>query len=427
MPTPSAELAPPREAPHAIRAYWLTEAFYPPIVGGQELFAAQIVQALAARGIQMQVITRQSVPPSAARESIGRVPVRRFAPAGNLKGKAWRAVLPILGYLLHLFLVLVKESRRYDIVIVSGAKLMPMIVVPACYLMRKKCIVRVESFFELKEAVSSESLRDMGGFSARLIVGAVDGVRLFFLRRAHAVIAISAEIRAALLNRGIRGSRIHSISNAVDLQKFRPVSVADKEGLIRKLELPKGRLLAVFAGRLSRAKGLPMLIEAWPAIIARHPRLCLLVIGSGHISFDNCEAYVKDFASTHGLEDSVRFLGERSNIHEYLQAADLFVFPTEYEGFSLALVEAMGCQLPVVVTAVGAAPDLIKNGENGFLFPPKNAAAMSSAIDTALAAQPRWPQIAASARASVTQFDLAMVADRYLALCGDLADAPHDL
>ena len=190
-------------------------------------------------------------------------------------------MLPILGYLLHLFLVLVKESRRYDIVIVSGAKLMPMIVVPACYLMRKKCIVRVESFFELKEAVSSESLRDMGGFSARLIVGAVDGVRLFFLRRAHAVIAISAEIRAALLNRGIRGSRIHSISNAVDLQKFRPVSVADKEELIRKLELPTGRLLAVFAGRLSRAKGLPMLIEAWPAIIARHPRLCLLVIGSG--------------------------------------------------------------------------------------------------------------------------------------------------
>src|SRR5580700_8558288 len=259
MPTPSAELAPPREAPHAIRAYWLTEAFYPPIVGGQELFAAQIVQALAARGMQMQVITRQSVPRSAARESIGRVPVRRFAPAGNLKGKAWRAVLPILGYLLHLFLVLVKESRRYDIVIVSGAKLMPMIVVPACYLMRKKCIVRVESFFELKEAVSAESLRDMGSFSARLMVAGVDGVRLFFLRRAHAVIAISAEIRAALLNRGIRGNRIHSIPNAVDLQKFRPVSVADKEELIRKLELPTGRLLAVFAGRLSRAKGLPML------------------------------------------------------------------------------------------------------------------------------------------------------------------------
>jgi glycosyltransferase involved in cell wall biosynthesis len=427
MSTPPEERLPRRDAPAAIRAYWLTEAFYPPIVGGQELFAAQIVQALSSRGMRMQVITRQSVPPSLSREFISSVYVRRFAPAGNLKGKAWRAVLPILGYLLRLLVVLLKESRRYDIVIVSGAKLMPMIVVPVCHIMRKKCIVRVESFFELKEAVSSESLREMDGFSARLMVGGVDGVRLFFLRRAHAVIAISAEIRAALLQRGIRGDRIHSIPNAVDLQKFRPVSTEDKAALIQKLQLPPERMLAVFAGRLSRAKGLPMLIEAWPAIIARHPRLCLLVIGSGHISFDNCEAYVKDFARRHGLEDSVRFLGERSDIHQYLQAADLFVFPTEYEGFSLALVEAMGCELPVVVTAVGAAPDLIKNGENGFLFAPKNTEAMTSAIETALAAQPRWPQIAAAARASVMPFDLATVAERYLALCGDLVDEPHDL
>ena len=46
------------------RVYWLTEAFYPPIVGGQELFAARVVRALADRGLQMTVITRQSEPPA---------------------------------------------------------------------------------------------------------------------------------------------------------------------------------------------------------------------------------------------------------------------------------------------------------------------------------------------------------------------------
>jgi glycosyltransferase involved in cell wall biosynthesis len=407
--------------------YWLTEAFYPPIVGGQELFAAQIVQALAARGMRVQIITRQSEPLSPDAELIGAVYVRRFRPAGNLKGKAWRAVLPILGYLLRLTMLLLKESRRYDIVIVSGAKLMPMIVVPVCHLMGKKCIVRVESFFELKEAVSAESLRGMGRISAGVMVRGVDRLRLFFLRRAHAVIAISEEIHAALLSRGVEAPRIHDIPNAVDLQKFRPVDAAEKTRLMQKLQLPSGKTIAVFAGRLSRAKGLPMLIEAWPKILARHSRLCLLVVGSGHISFDNCEEYVKEFTREHALTDSVRFIGERSNIDEYLQAADFFLFPTEYEGFSLALVEAMGCALPVVVTAVGAAPDLVRDGENGFLFSPKDPQAMMTAIDAALGARSRWPQIAAAARASVARFDLATVADQYLALCGSLTYPLDDL
>jgi glycosyltransferase involved in cell wall biosynthesis len=403
-----------------LRVYWLTEAFYPPIVGGQELFASQIVQALSAKGVVASVITRQSVPASASVELLGLVNVRRLQPAGNLKGKGWRAVFPILGYLTRLAVLLLKEAGRYDIVVVSGAKVMPMIVVPICLVTRKKCILRVESFFELQEAISSESLRGMSSFSARALVGGIDHLRQFLLRRAAAVIAISTEIRAGLLSRGISAARIYDIPNAVDLGKFHPVSTEEKLRLSQKLRLPTGKTLVIYAGRLSRAKGLPMLIESWPTLVARHPELCLLVVGSGGISFDNCEDYVKGFTRTHHLENHVQFLGESSCVYEYLQASDLFVFPTEYEGFSLALVEALGCALPVAVTSVGAAPDLIRDGQNGFLFPPKNSAAMLTAIEGALSARPRWIEIGAAARASVTRFDLSVVADQYLALCRDL-------
>lgn len=407
-----------------LRVYWLTEAFYPPIVGGQELFAAQIVQALALKGVNPSVITRQTEPPSPSAELLGLVKVRRFPPAGNLKGKGWRAVLPIVGYLTRLALLLLREAGRYDIIVVSGAKVMPMVVVPACALTRKKCILRVESFFELKEAVSAESLRDMGGFSARALVRSIDGLRLYLLRKADAVIAISAEIRAALLARHVDAARIRDIPNAVDLKKFHPVAADEKLRLRAKLGLPSDKILVIYAGRLSRAKGLPMLIEAWPALIERHPQLCLLVVGSGRISFDNCEDYVKEFVRTHQLQNHVEFLGESSSVHEFLQAADLFIFPTEYEGFSLALVEALGCALPVVVTAVGAAPDLIHEGQNGFLFPPKDSTAMVTALDAALGARQRWPEIGAAARASISRFDLAVVADQYLALCRDLLRQP---
>jgi glycosyltransferase involved in cell wall biosynthesis len=413
---------PPAAPPETqkLRVYWLTEAFYPPIVGGQELFASQVVQALSSRGVEASVITRQSVPPSASAERLGLVEVRRFPPAGNLKGKGWRALLPILGYLSRLAVLLLKETGRYDIVVVSGAKVLPMIVVPICLLTRKKCILRVESFFELQEAVSAESLRDMSGLSARALVGFIDRLRLNLLRRSSAVIAISTEIRAGLLRRGVSAARVHDIPNAVDLKKFRPVAVEERSRLAQKLRLPAGKTLVIYAGRLSRAKGLPMLIEAWPTLIERYPELYLLIVGSGSISFDNCEDYVKEFTRTHQLEKHVQFLGESSCVQEYLQAADLFVFPTEYEGFSLALVEALACALPVAVTEVGAAPDLIEDGRNGFLFPPKNSAALVAAIEAALAARDRWPEIGAAARASVTRFDLSVVADQYLTLCRDL-------
>ena len=75
-----------------LRVYWLTEAFYPPIVGGQELFAAQVVQALSTRGADVGVITRQSEPPSPSAEHLGLVEVRRFPPAGNLKGAVDKSV-----------------------------------------------------------------------------------------------------------------------------------------------------------------------------------------------------------------------------------------------------------------------------------------------------------------------------------------------
>jgi glycosyltransferase involved in cell wall biosynthesis len=244
------------------------------------------------------------------------------------------------------------------------------------------------------------------------------------MRKADAVIAISLEIRTALLSRGVSATRIHDIPNAVDLKKFRPISAEEKLRLCAKLQLPRDKTLVIYAGRLSRAKGLPMLIEAWPTMIERHPELCLLVVGSGRISFDNCEDYVKEFARAHHLENHVRFFDETSSVHEYLQAADLFIFPTEYEGFSLALVEALGCGLPVAVTAVGAAPDLIQEGQNGFLFPPQDSAAMVTAVEAALTARQRWPEIGAAARASVTRFDLAVVADQYLALCRELTREP---
>jgi glycosyltransferase involved in cell wall biosynthesis len=406
-----------------LRIYWLTEAFYPPIVGGQEMFAANIVRALSERGAQLGVITRQTIPAAAASERIGSVSVRRIPPAGILKGKGWSALIPLVSFLTRLSLLLLSEARKFDVIVVSGVKVMPLIVVPICLLTGKKCVLRAESFFELQETVSAESLREMHGSAGRILVGVLDRLRRWMLVRAGAVVAISSEIQHALNVRGIASSHIRRIPNAVDLKKFRPLPPVERASLRSRLELPADRTLLIFSGRLSRAKGLPMLMEAWPTLLQRYPDLCLLVVGSGRLSFDDCEAEVKQLVQSHGLQNDVLFLGESDRVHELLQAADMFVFPTEYEGFSLALVEALGSGIPVVCTAVGAAPDLIREGANGFLFPPKDREAMIAAIDTALRERARWPEITDAARASVMRFDIGTVADQYLELAAALTGA----
>jgi glycosyltransferase involved in cell wall biosynthesis len=405
----------------ARRVYWLTEAFHPPIVGGQELFAAQVVRELAARGLEVGVITRQTVPPAPVAETIGSVRVRRIAPAGILKGKGWRAVGPLLGFLGRLSFMLLKESRRYDVLIVSGVKIIPLVVVPVCLLMGKRCIVRAESFFELHEAVSTESLESMDSVSGRGIGAIADAVRRFMLRRADYVIAISQQIRAQLIARGIAEARIREIPNAVDTRRFRPAAPLEKRELRERFGLPTDRTVLIFSGRLSRAKGLPMLVEAWPALLERHPDLYLVIVGSGKLSFDDCEESIRAFVAARRLSDSIKFAGESDRVNEYLQASDMFVFPTEYEGFSLALVEALACAMPVVVTAVGAAPDLIRHGQNGYLFPPKDPQAMLAALLSALDQRDRWAAVSAAARESVAPFDLGLVADRYKQLCDEPA------
>jgi glycosyltransferase involved in cell wall biosynthesis len=316
-----------------------------------------------------------------------------------------------------LFWLLLRNAGHFDVIIVSGVKIIPLVAVPVCLIARKKIILRAESFFELHEAVSAESLETMNAASGRGIGAMAAAVRRFMLRRAHYVVAISAEIQAQLLKQGVAQARIARIPNAVDTDKFRGVSAEEKLQLRGRLGLPADKTVLVFAGRLSRAKGLPMLIEAWPALVQRYPQLYLVIVGSGKLSFDDCEDSLREFVGAHNLQDSVNFAGESPRVYEYLQAADVFIFPTEYEGFSLALVEALSSAIVAVVTSVGAAPDLIRHGQNGFLFPPKDPQAMFAVLKEALEQTQRWPAIAAAARDSVAPFDLNVVADRYSELC----------
>ena len=169
-------------------------------------------------------------------------------------------------------------------------------------------------------------------------------------------------------------------------------------------------------GRLIGSKGLLLLLEVWSELVEHNRDIQLVLVGTGAGSHDSCESELRAYVKSHNLEDSVLFTGEVSNVNEYLQASDIFVFPSEHEGFSLSLVEALACGLPSVVTAVGEAPELIENYKTGILVNPKDKQDLKGALNWLLHHKDSWAAMKQQARQRGEQFSLETIADRYYEL-----------
>ena len=406
------------------RVYWLTEEF-PPEVGGTGLVAASLSSGLAKRQICVQVITRQTKPASPVSESMSGVRVRRIRPAGRKKGVGWAAVPAMLAYLWRLLFLLAREARHYDVIVVSCMKIIPLVAVPIGRLFGKKCIVRLESPFEVVQPIASESLDSMSPVVGGALSGMLRRAQRAMLSRADCVVAISDEIEHLLRAAPRPPARIVRIPNTIDLGRFRPATSPEREQLRALLGIPAGRTVALFAGRLSRAKGVGMLVEEWATLAADDPDLMLLIIGSGKGSWDDCEDYLRQYINAHSLGERVVLVGQSDRVPDYMRAADLFIFPSEYEGFSLAVTEALASGLPSVLTAVGVATELVRDGYNGFLFPPRDRETMKRAIARCLARREEWPEIGRRAREAVAHCDEPRVFDQYAALCRQLHAQPH--
>jgi len=408
-------------APHAAhttpRILWLTEEFFPPQVGGVELMVARLSAELAKSGLEVGVIARQSDPPSAVEERIGAVRVRRLAPGGVLKGTGWRAVLPLLAFLTRLCVALIREARRYDVLIVSGMKTIPLVAVPLSRLLGKRCIVRLESTSELDEPGFAErphGERALLEWVANRVSARLQRAALI---RADSVVALSGALEKRLLETGVPVSSISQIANAVDLHAFRPPTVAERAALRGQLGLPENATLMVYVGRLSRAKGIDLLVRMWPQISARHPELHLLIAGGGRDSHDDCEAELRKYlSSSFPGRERITMLGSTDHVNLYLRASDLYILPSHFEGFSIAIIEALASGLPSLLTPVGSVPELIRDGENGFIFAARDGGALVAAVDAAFAARDRWPEIGRRARATVGTMDLGAVAEQYRVL-----------
>jgi glycosyltransferase involved in cell wall biosynthesis len=376
-----------------LRVCLLTETFYP-VVGGSESQALALVEGLSAQGHSALVVTRRSENRLPKREQLGRVAVHRLWPGGGQHLKKW-------GLLLSAAPVLVRLRNDYDVLLVSGFRILGLPAVLVSKLLRKRCILKADSLGEM----SGDFFR-AGLERARLSPSALP-FRLFLrlrnavLRRADAFVAISEAVAEELVAAGIAPEKIWRIPNSVDTTRFHPASPEEKQVLRRKLGLPERACIVIYTGRLVSYKGLPLLLRVWKEVAAQHDDVFLLLVGSGSLDIHNCEAELRQYVQQEQLENSLRFTGEVRNVEEFLQAADIFAFPTESEAFGISLVEAMACGLAVASTDVGGLKDIVRDSMNGLVVPPGDYGRLLKALEVLLVDHALRQRLGAASRHAV--------------------------
>jgi glycosyltransferase involved in cell wall biosynthesis len=387
----------------------LTETFHP-VVGGGETQARALAEGLADRGFSVRVVTRRSNAALARRERLGPIQVHRLRPVGSGQLKKWGLVVSALMALIGL-------RRHHQLVFVSGFRVLGIPAVLACRLLGRVCILKADSLGEFSGEFFHRGLQQLGLRPSFWPFRAMLALRNDLLRRCDRFVAVSAVIEEELRAQGVAPGAIERIPNGIDVQRFSPVDPAEKQALRDRFGIPRAAATAIYTGRLVSYKGLPLLLRVWKEIQLRHPNARLLLVGSGGLDLDNCEDELRRYVDSNGLQESVRFAGAVENVHEYLQASDVFVFPTEQEAFGISVVEAMACGLPVISTAVGGLADILAEGENGLRVAVGSHDELLSALDSLLSNPSLSDTLRRKGRrAAEEQYALQVVLDRSVEL-----------
>jgi glycosyltransferase involved in cell wall biosynthesis len=347
------------EAPAAsLKVVVITHGFYPRI-GGAERLVASVSPLLQERGIDVHILTRR-LPGTLPFEVFSGVPVHRLPVPGPKPLAALAFSLAALPLIVRL-----KPDLIHAHELISPATT-AILAKNLLGMMFHRCpvVATVHRSGPPGDVMRMKS-RPFGRLRLRALIRSIDRF-----------VVISREIDAELAGEGVPAGKRLTIPNGVDIRQFTPLEEeAARRSLRVRLGLPPSARLAVFAGRLAPEKRISHLLEIWPSIRSVFPDACLLVLGTGPE-----EMRLKALALQRMPGDAIRWLGAQDQVAPYYQAADLFVLPSVAEGLSVALLEAMACGLPPVVTAVGGAPEVVAHGESGWLLPPDDPQALRAAI-----------------------------------------------
>jgi len=252
-----------------------------------------------------------------------------------------------------------------------------------------------------------------------LPAGIVTSATMRLIRASATTIVANSSYTARSVQASAPGAVVEVVHNAVDLARWDPERI-DRAGARARLgERMGARLLLGVVAQVTPWKGQDTALEALRLLCAEGVDAHLLMIGSTKFvarstRFDN-KAYADSLRASvaqAGLEDRVSWLGERDDVPQLVRALDVLLLPSLEEPFGRAVIEAMALEVPVIATSVGGPAEIIQDGREGYLLPPREAGAWAAAIrrlgeDPALAR--------AIGRAGRERVEQAFTIDRHVA------------
>jgi glycosyltransferase involved in cell wall biosynthesis len=228
----------------------------------------------------------------------------------------------------------------------------------------------------------------------------------FVASRAAATIAISSYVAGSFAElAGTLAPRV--ILNSVDLRRFDPSRFSQARARARLGFDVKVPLLGVI-GQITPWKGQDDAVRALATVRREHPTARLLIVGSPKFvssatRFDNLtfERRLRSLVAELGLGDAVSCLGEREDIPEVISALDVALAPSWEEPFGRAVVEAMAMGVPVVATSCGGPAEIVTDGVDGVLAPPRQPDRWAAAISGLLSDPAARDRIGTRARETV--------------------------
>lgn len=219
------------------------------------------------------------------------------------------------------------------------------------------------------------------------------------------IVASNVVARHMIKDFGVPRERIRLIPRGVDLEKFSYREPA-------ATPTPKQYTIGII-GRITPIKGHVYLIRAISKVARLMPNIKVLIIGDGPVSKPKYRQELEMMVRRLSLSKHIHFLGERHDIPQQLTKLDLLVMPSiGEETFGRVIIEAQARGVPVIATRVGGIIDIIKDGENGILVPPKDWHSLSGAIISLLKDRSLRERLSKAGRANIEKnFSLSRMYD----------------
>ena len=271
-----------------------------------------------------------------------------------------------------------------------------------------------------------------GTFAAALsgvpLVATVHGKNYFWekLRRRLAyqwvtrnatMVAVSENLKQFIVEKvGVDSGQVKVVYNGVDA--LPQCGTADIDQCRKELDLPTGDRIVGVVGNLYPVKGHQYLISAIPTVLEKCPNTTFVFAGRGQL-----EAELKEQVQQLDIDGKVRFLGLRQDISRILAMLDVFVLPSLSEGLSMAILEAMVAGRPVIATNVGGNPELVEDGESGYLVPSQDSQALADRVISLLTNRERALQFGKIGQLRAQgQFSLQTMVQEYQLLYDELIE-----